>query len=208
MHRAGTRLSAFAALVLAMLGLGACTTVKESSPQRTATEQLLISTAVDRAMEQMTLDIPTGTKVFVAADQLEGSDGKYAAGAMKERLLQRGANLVDDRGKADVVVDMRAGALSIDDRQTLIGIDTFDVPVPFAGQAAKIPQIALYKDKERLGVAKIVAFGYSATDGKLVDVSGPQFGYSHQDEKTLLFFFTWRTSDLPKEPRANLLDLD
>ena len=112
-----------------------------------------------------------------------------------------------DRGKADAVVEVRAGALSIDDKQTLVGIDSFDVPVPLAGQAAKIPEIALYKERERLGVAKIAAIGYSATDGKLIDASGPQFGYAHENEQVLLFFFSWRSNDLPKE-KASLLDLD
>ena len=208
MHRTGARISAFMALILAMVALGACTTTRETSPQRSATEQLLISTAVDRAVERMDLKIPQGTKVFLDAEQLEGSDGKYATGAMKDRLLRGGANLVADRGKADAVVEIRAGALSIDDKQTLFGIGSFDVPVPLAGQAAKIPEIALYKQKERVGVAKIAAIGYSTADGKLIESTGPQFGYSHEDEKVLLFFFSWRSSDLPKEESGTLLDLD
>jgi len=208
MHRTGARISAFMALILAVLALGACTTTRETSPQRSATEQLLISTAVDRAVERMDLKIPQGTKVFLDAEQLEGSDGKYAAGAMKDRLLRGGTNLVADRGNADAVVEIRAGAMSVDDKQTLFGIGSFDVPVPLAGQAAKIPEIALYKQKERVGVAKIAAIGYSTADGKLIESTGPQFGYSHEDEKVLLFFFSWQSSDLPKEDSDSLLDLD
>ena len=204
---ATTRSATICALLLASFALAACTTFRETSPQRTATEELLISTAVDRAIAQVDLKIPAGTKVFVSADQLDGSDGKYAAGEMKDRLLRNGAHLVDDKGKADAIVEVRAGALSIDDRQTLIGIDSFDAPVPFAGQAVKIPQIALYNDKVRQGVAKIAAFGYSTSDGKLIDITGPQFGYSHQYEKTLLFFFTWHSTDLPEE-KSHLLGLE
>jgi hypothetical protein len=208
MHRAGAGLSAYSALVLAMLALGACTSTRETSPERSATEQLLISTAVDRAVEGMDLEIPQGTKVFLEAGQLEGSDGKYAAGAMKDRLLRDGASLAGSRGNADAVVELRAGALSVDDKQTLVGIGSFDVPVPLAGEAAKIPEIALYKQKQRVGVAKIAAIGYSTADGKLIDSTGPQFGYSHEDEQVLLFFFTWRSSDLPKEEADGLLDLE
>lgn len=207
MLHATSRFATLVAFTLAILALGACTTIRETSPQRTATEQLLISTAVDRAIERVNLKIPEGAKVFVDAEQLEGSDGKYAAGAMKDRLLQRGAHLVAERDKAEAVVEVRAGALSIDDKQMLVGTDSFDVPIPLAGQA-KIPEIALYKEKERLGVAKIAAFGYSATDGKLIDASGPQFGYAHENEKVLLFVFSWRSSDLPKEKSSNLLDVD
>lgn len=207
MHYCNSRLATLIALTLAMLILGACTTVRESSPQRTATEQLLISTAVDRAIAQVNLSIPAGTKVFVESEQLDGADGKYAAGEMKASLLRNGANLVNARGKADAVVEVRAGALSIDDKQTLVGIDTFDAPIPFAGQSAKIPQIALYKNRVRQGVAKIAAFGYSTADGKLIDMTDPQFGYSHQYDRTVLFFFTWRSTDLPQE-KTNALDLE
>jgi hypothetical protein len=208
MRNARTYFLNLLALGLVVLGLGACTTIRETAPQRTATEELLVSTAVDRAMAQVNLKISPGAKVFVSADQLQGSDdGKYATSQMKERLLSEGARLVDDKGKADAIVEIRAGALSIDDRQTLIGIDSFDAPVPFAGQAMKVPQIALYSDKERQGVAKIAAFGYNTSDGKLINLTGPQFGYAHQYERTILFFFTWHSTDLPEE-KSNVLSID
>ena len=208
MHRANAAFPAFVALILAMLALGACTTVRETIPQRSATEQLLISTAVDRAVEGMNLKIPAGTKVFLEAGQLDSSDGKYAAGAIKERLLRSGANLVTDAGHADAIVEVRAGALSIDDKKTVIGTDTFNLPVPLAGQAVTIPQIALYADKERLGVVKLAAIGYRASDGKLIDATGPQFGYAHENEQVIFFVFSWRSSDLPKENRSSVLDFD
>ncbi len=202
MRRVGTRL--FTVLAL-MMAVPACTTVRESSPQHTATEQLLISTAVDRAVERMKLNIPEGTKVFLAGDQLEGSDGKYATAAIRDHLLRRGARLVVDRGKADAVVEVRAGALSVDDRQMLVGTQGFNVPIPFAGQFG-FPEIALYKEKERLGVAKLAAVGYSVPEGKLIDSTGPRFGYSHQNEQVLLFFFSWRSSDLPADQPEGLID--
>jgi hypothetical protein len=206
MQHSGAGLSASFALILATLGLAACTTVRESSPQRTATEQLLISTAVDRAVERMHLEIPKGTKVYLDTEQLEGSDGKYAAAAIRERMLRSGAGLVDERGEADFIVQVRAGALSIDDRNTLVGIGSFDAPVPFAGQAFRFPEIALYREKERQGVAKIAAVGYRASDGQLVDFTGPQFGYSHEKEWLILFFFSWRSTDLPQEEGFDLFD--
>ena len=205
MLRAGKRLFTILALMMAALALANCTTVRESNPDHTATEQLLVSTAVDRAVERMNLNIPEGTNVFLAGDQLDGSDGKYATAAIRDHLLRRGAHLVADRGKAAAVVEIRAGALSVDDRQLLVGTQGFNVPIPFAGQFG-FPEIALYKEKERLGVAKIAAVGYSVPEGKLIDSSGSQFGYSHQNEQVLLFFFSWRSSDLPAEQPEGLLD--
>jgi len=47
---------------LLLLGLAGCSTARESEPARTATEELLISTAVDRALDGLQLKIPEGTQ--------------------------------------------------------------------------------------------------------------------------------------------------
>lgn len=185
--------------LLSVLALGGCTTMRESQPQRTAREQLLISTAADRAAERLNLEIPAGTRLFVDATYMEGTDSKYALGAVRDRLLRNGARLVEKREQADAVVEVRAGALSIDEQQMLVGIPSWDVPVPLAGGAFKVPEVAFYKEKERVGVAKLAATSYAVADGKLIDSTGPQFGYAHETEKTVLLFLSWRTTDLPEE---------
>lgn len=193
-------------IAAAALGLAACSTQRESSPPRTATEQLLISTAVDRAMDELDVKIPPGTKVFVNAEHFEGTDSKYAVGAIRDRLLQQGAALVADRAQAAAVVEIRSGALSIDETETLVGIKSYDVPVPLASGPLTLPEIALYKKTERKGVAKIATTSYGTADGRLIGSSGPQFGYSHRKAYRALLFFSWRSSDLPKEEGNGLLD--
>ncbi|MGH6621942.1 MAG: DUF6655 family protein [Alphaproteobacteria bacterium] len=193
------------AVVLA-LALGACSTQKESAPPRTATEQLLISTAVDRAMDGLDLTISPGTKVFVNAENLEGTDSKYAVAAIRDRLLRKGAALVADRGQAQAVVEVRAGALSIDESETLIGIPSYDVPIPLASGLLKLPEVALYKKRVRKGVAKIAATSYGTADGRLIDAADPETGYSYTNESRVLLFFSWRSSDLPKEEGDEPLD--
>jgi hypothetical protein len=195
---------AMLAVVLALV-VGACSTERESSPPRTATEQLLISTAADRALDGLDLKISPGTKVFVNAENFEGTDSKYAIAAIRDRLLRKGAALVADRGQAQAVVEVRAGALSIDEFETLVGIPSYDVPIPLASGTLKLPEVALYKKKVREGVAKIAAASYGTADGRLIDSAEPQIGYSHKKEYRVLLFFSWRTSDLPKEEGDGLL---
>lgn len=185
--------------IAAALALAACSTEKQSSPARTATEQLLISTAADRAVEGLDLSIPAGTKVFVNADNFEGTDSKYAIATIRDHLLRQGVALVSKPEQAEAMVELRAGALSIDESQTLFGIQSYDLPVPLASSALKLPEIALYKKTERKGVAKIAVTSYRVADGRLIDSSEPQFGYSHKREYRVLLFFSWRASDLPKE---------
>jgi len=193
-----------AAMCLAALVATACSSVRESSPERTATEQLLISTAIDRAADKLNLEIPPGTRVFLDAGGLEGPDARYAASVVKDRILRSGAHIALLRNEADAVVELRAGALSIDDGQTLVGVPNFDVPIPLAGPMA-FPEVPFYKQKERKGVAKLAATSYWVSDGRLIDSTGPQFGYSHEREDSFIMF-SWRRSDLPEESEPGLFD--
>jgi hypothetical protein len=52
-------------VLLATLSLGGCTTVGLTEPGQTATEQLLISTAIDHLVGQPDRVVPAGSKVFV-----------------------------------------------------------------------------------------------------------------------------------------------
>ena len=100
--------------------------------------------------------MPNGSKVFVDAANFEGVDGKYAIAAIRDRLLHRGGHLAKDRDSADMVVEIRARALSMDDKQTLVGIPRFDVLVPLAGPVTS-PEIALFKKRQRNGIAQFGA---------------------------------------------------
>jgi hypothetical protein len=190
----------FLALALALAG---CSTSRDTNPQRSATEQLLISTAADHAVQQLSLNLPKDTKVFVDPQYFEGTDQKYALGAIRERLLEGGARLVADRGVADVVVEPRAGALSIDEDTTLVGIPSFDIPIPLAG-AFKFPEIALYKEDKRQGIAKFALTGYGAKDGVYEGSAGPVIGHAHKTKWVVLLFVSWSTDNLgrdrPEEP--------
>ena len=110
------------AALACLLLLAACSLTRESNPPRTATEELLISTATDRAVEGLKLDIPKGTSVYLDTSDFEGTDSKYAVSDITERVLLAGGRLASDRSKADMVVAIRSGALSTDSDGFLLGI--------------------------------------------------------------------------------------
>src|SRR5262249_39995690 len=84
-----------------LLAASAGTTERLAEASQTATEELLISTAVDHAVAQLNPSIPAGTKVFVDAQYYDNAPGdaalytKYAIGSIRDMLLRRGARLVD-----------------------------------------------------------------------------------------------------------------
>ncbi|HWF63348.1 MAG TPA: DUF6655 family protein [Rhizomicrobium sp.] len=182
--------------IAASLGLAACTTERASVPQRTATEQLLISTAADRAAGEMSLSIPRNTKVFVDPQYFQGYDSGYALNAIRTQFLRQGLAVVDDRKEAEAIVIVASGALSTDEKALLIGIPALQVPFFPIGTSVSVPEIALFKSAQDKGVAKFVATGYDAHTGKLIATSDPQYGMSHQTNHTVLLFFSWQTGDL------------
>ena len=196
-------------LLGAALSLAACSSAKESSPPRTASEQLMLSTAAERAADRVAarvaVDMPKGSKLFIDATNFEGTDGKYAIAAIRDRLLRVGGRLAKDRDSADLVVEIRAGALSMNDEQTLVGIPRFDVPVPLAGPVT-FPEIALFKKRQRTGIAKFGATGYGAEDGAYVASSDLQYGLSRETEWVVLLFISWTTNDYVPEAVAEGID--
>ncbi len=185
--------------LLAALSSG-CTTARQTDPQRTATEQLLISTAADRAAASLALDLGPDRKCFLDATNFEGLDGKYAIAAIRSSLLKKGMRFVADQKQADTIVEIRSGALSIDKHETLVGIPSVDIPIPLAGNFGT-PEIALYKSEEQEGIAKFAATAYDAKDGRFLDESTPPLGHSKIDRQVVLIV-SWIEDDVHAEAAA------
>ena len=182
-------------LVLLAVAVTGCTAVRKTSPQRTAIEQLLISRAADRAAERLTVGLRPGTKVYLNADTFEALDEPYALGAIRSRILESGAQLVGIQSDAEVVIDARAGALSIDESETLVGIPSINVPIPLTGPL-QTPEIALFKRQMERGVAKFAITAYDSKTGRLVASSGPVYGFSHRQKFVVLLFLSWTSDDI------------
>ena len=185
------------AVLASLLLLAACSLTRESNPARTATEELLISTAIDRAVEGLKLDIPKGTSVYLDTSNFEGTDSKYAVSSIAERVLLAGGDLTPDRSKADMVVAIRSGALSTDSDGFLLGIPATGVPVPLTG-TVNLPEVALLKRAETRGVAKFAASLYDAKTGALKSVSGASYGFSHRTHWVVLLAGWTRDDTVPR----------
>ena len=197
---AGAWLVAGAALCL----LAGCTSERLTEPAETATEQLLVSTAVDHAVARLRPPIAAGAKVFVDTQYFDmgAADAilpKYTLGAVRDLILHKGGRLVADRKSADLVVELRNGAQSIDHDSHLIGIPAIPIPIPLAGTLTT-PELALYKHDKQIGVSKIALTVFSAKTGALVGSTGATYGASSDTEWTAMLFYTWETGDVtPKK---------
>src|SRR5947199_93043 len=132
-----------AALVAALFLAGGCTATRSTSPARSTQEMLLITTAADRAAEALAAQVPANLTAWIDPSGFAAQDQAYGLAAIQDALLRRGVRLVVDREKADAVILPRAGTLSTDEKNTLIGIPS--LPAPMA-PGMVIPPLSLYSE--------------------------------------------------------------
>lgn len=185
----------FGIYFLLIATLSGCTTARQTQPDETATQQLLISRAADRAAQEMQLDLPDSTPVLIEAPELKGETYQYVVGTIKEAMLKQGLRVADKKDDAEVILEIRSGALSIDETKTLLGTPSFQVPVPLTA-APKIPEIALFKKDQQRGIAKLAVTAYDAKDGSYLASTSPTYGFSHRTRWTVLIFINWLSSDV------------
>lgn len=193
-----TRWAFLSAAMLVLLS--ACSGMRESEPGRTATEQLLFSVAAERAADQLALNIPAGAKVFVDQAYIEGTDSKYLLSTIRDRVLRHGAALVDGKAEAELVVEPRVGAISIDRDKTRVGTPDYNLPVPLAGDL-RIPEVAFFRRDTQQGIIKVAATSYDPRTGKLIQSLDPVYGFSHKTQWAALLFFSWTENDLMPDER-------
>ena len=159
-----------AALLLAGCG---CGTTRMSDTQRTATEQLLISNAVDQVVSQLDFRCLAGKPVYFDPQYLDGTvDRGYVISSLRQQLLASGCVLQEERAKAIYVVEARSGCVGTNRHSLLVGVPQMTVPAFVPGQPSQIPEIPLAKKNDEQGAAKLAVFAYNRLTGQRVWQSG------------------------------------
>lgn len=187
------------AIVLLLTAVNSCTIYRETQPARTATEQLLFSTAAERVCDALAIQIPEGSKVYVDDSYVDGADSQYLIATLRDRILRHGGRLMISRYDADLVFEPRVGALSVDRKKTLVGLPSFSIPIPLAGNI-QIPELAFFKKDRQQGVVKLALTSFDAATGKLHQSIKPVYGFSQRTDWVVLLFFGWQNNDLVPDP--------
>jgi hypothetical protein len=189
-------------LVLSLSGCG--TLWKTNVPDRSSLDQILISTAAERAAQSLTSDSAGQAvtnlaqslgKSFIEAKNFKTSDELYALQVIRNSFLAAGVVLVDDVKNAQTVIEVAAGALSVDTSNSLVGIPAMAIPIPLAGNV-QIPEMPLYKNATNRGLAKFAIALYDARTGKTKGKPFTAIGTATVDSWEVLLFFKFMTNDL------------
>jgi hypothetical protein len=196
--RASKKLFSTGALLLfAALLFDGCATVRTTDPARTATEQLLLSTAADHALRSADFTVFANRKVFLDTTYFDSYDSKYAIGTIRDALSRAGAFLEDNVTNTDIIMEARSGALSTDDSTYLLGIPSIGLPIPLAGPL-QTPELAFYKSDKQYSTAKIALLAFAKESRAHVYSSGPLDGKSYDNHYKLLFA-SWISTDIPEK---------
>lgn len=166
---------AFLLVACAAVAFSGCGTTRSSNTARTGTEQLLISDAIDRAVESINFEKLSGESVYFDAGRLNGVvDQGYLISSLRQHLLASGCTLKDNRAEATFIVEPRAGAIGTDSDELLFGIPATNVPqlTMLVGLPPSLPEVPIIKRRNQRGVAKIAVFAYRRDSGEPMWQSG------------------------------------
>ena len=186
----------FGCLAIMSATMCGCTTVRQSTAARTATEQLLLSTAAQSATEDRVFAWLAGKKVFVEDKYFESYDKGNAISQIRERISASGGLLVKTDDKADTIVEIRSPVLSMDNATTLVGVPAMTIPVPLAGPV-QTPEIAFYKNERSDSLAEFALFAYQRESGKYIESADRMLGRARLHLYKILFI-SWKRTDVPE----------
>ena len=173
----------FRAIVLVTLIFTGCGVTKS----RVATEQLLVSDAVDIAVSHIDFHTLAGRKVFLDSKYLRNDENNmgfvnadYIISSLRQQMIAASCRLVENHDDADVIVEARVGTLGTDGNEVSFGIpasSTFATAatlVPGAPIIPTIPEISFARREGQVGAVKIAVFAYERESGIPVWQSGIQ----------------------------------
>jgi hypothetical protein len=180
-----------------------CLQTRTTEPQRTAVEQLLLSTAADRGLQRVHWGMFTEKKVFVDTNYFESYDRAYVLGTLRDLLSMNGALLATNANDAEIIVEPRSGAFSTDSSSSLVGMPSLPIPIPWSG-TFRTPELYLSKTEKIFSTAKIALLAYEQKSRKHFYSSGPLVGRATHKYYKFLGYISITRTDIPEKKRGAL----
>lgn len=181
-------------LLCSLAALPGCTSTSNSNTARTATEQMLVSNAVDQSLSKVDFEAFGGRKVFVEEKYLDCVDKNYVLSSVRHRVLMQGAQIVPKVEEADVVIEVRSGAVGTNSSNSFVGIPEITIPGMFA-----TPEIKLVNRVNQTGMAKIGLVAYDAKTHQVLGDGGVSLARSDENNWFVFGVGPWQSGTVKKE---------
>ncbi len=149
-----------------------------------ATEQLLLSDAVDQSIAQLDFRILGGQKVYLDTNYVKPIKGsgfvnaEYIISSLRQQMFAARCLLQEKEEDADYIVEARVGALGADGHDVTYGLPASNllssaaVLIPNTPAVPTIPEIAVAKRNDNSAAAKVAVFAYHRESRRPVWQSG------------------------------------
>ncbi len=191
-------------MCLLLMG-GGCSTLRVTQPPETADEQFLLSRAASLAIGKISVANLRDRLVYVSLrflrplGQMPGQS--FMEADLRSHLLKGGVRLTNQRAKAQIVLEVRCGALGINQQNSLVGIPAiafggynsganFSLPVV-------LPQISILQNTTQQGYASVAYVAYWRSSGEIVASSGPFVGHTYRHDWWFLGFGPETSGNIP-----------
>jgi hypothetical protein len=180
---------------LVAVALVGCGTTKS---QR-ATEQMLISDAVDRSVASIDFRPLSRQHVYLETKYvknvllgMEYYNADYVISSVRQQMVGAGCLMEETADTASIVAEMRVGALGTDSHELVYGIPANNALssaaslVPSAPTIPTVPEISVARRNNQVGTAKIAVFAYDRQTRRPVWQSGIAQAHSTSKDIWLL----------------------
>jgi hypothetical protein len=203
-------------VIIAGLSVG-CGTTKSY----TATEQLLMSDAVDSTISKIDFRPLTNKRIFLDTTYIAGA-GKivpgvpmqwnlvtsdYVISGLRQQMLAAGCELVEKREDAEIVCEARCGALGTDGHSIIYGLPASNglsgVGTLISGTPSipAIPEISLAKRELKSAASKVAIFAYDRESREPVWQSGIAQAGSNARDTWFLGIGPWQYGSIYRGTR-------
>jgi hypothetical protein len=177
-----------------------CASIRVTDPPRSATEQFLMSQAIEKAVSQLSVDALRDREVYVDARYLPNTQDRektdnllyqknqeflFLTAEVRAKLLASGVRLAETREAAHVVIELRSQGVGVDRTEFLLGLPSVLISnatgnsntVPVA-----TPELSIVKRTTQKGFASVAFVAYWKDTGELLASSGPAAGKTSRQD--------------------------
>lgn len=196
---------------------GCALTQEVSKTPRSATEQLLLTQAVERALENLMVPLPDGAALRLEVRGLQTDraqlhldeevrtfgvidspswDLGYLRDMVEGRLGELGFVMRRQDEDATYLVRVLVQSMGTNQEKTFFGMPPIQsVIIPFS-----LPALTIYQELGQLAHVRLHLDLYEAATGRYIRRTEWISGNTYYNQYTVLFFFTFRSTDIVQAP--------
>jgi len=183
----------FGLCVCACMTVG-CTSTNSSNTARTATEQLLISNAVDDSLSKVDFGAFAGHNVFLEEKYIESVDKNYIIASIRHRLMMQGIKVVDKKEASDICLEVRSGGVGTDSTKMFVGVPEIAIPGMLT-----LPEMRLVTRESQNAAAKLGVVAYHTKTGQILGNGGVSLAQSDRNNWYVMGIGPYQNGSLKQE---------